>query len=139
MTGAKLIDRALFLKRTHLFSDLDLDTLLPISDKLEELNFGAGDQIFAAGQEARAIYLIVSGRVAVRLPNGESKELGSDELFGDESIFNRRPREYQAVASQRTEILSLSHTNLLTILSECPSVALNLIEEYAAPIAFRTR
>jgi CRP/FNR family transcriptional regulator, cyclic AMP receptor protein len=134
-----LVDRALFLKRTHLFGDLDLDVLLPISDILEELLFQPAETVFSEGQEARAIYLILSGLVTIHLGDGSLCQLGPGELFGDESIFNTRPREYKAVASEPTRLLSLSYSNLLTVLSECPSVALNLIEEYAASVQFRRR
>lgn len=134
-----LIDRALFLKRTHLFGDLDLDLLLPISDSLEELLFQATEPIFSEGQEARAVYFILSGLVKVHLSDGTHHDLAAGELFGDEAIFNARSRGYQAIATETTRLLTISYTNLLTVLSECPSVALNLIEEYAAAVQFRRR
>jgi len=132
----KLLDRALLLKKSALFHTLDLDLLLPIADKTEPLLFRPGEKIFSRGQPANSLYLIVSGSIAIDV---QAIELSVGDFFGDESLFNGRTREYTATAVQTTELLSLSRTNLMTIVSECPTVALSLLEAYATPISYRER
>lgn len=139
MKKLSLIDKALLLKRTALFSSLDLDLLLPIADKMEELLFQPRERIFNENQPANSMYLVVSGSVNIESDNKAAATLKVGEFFGDESLFNGRPRQYSATASSSTLLLRLSRTNLVTIVSECPAVALSLLEAYAAPLTFRAR
>ena len=61
MTRLTLIDKAFLLKRTPLFSALDLDLLLTIADKLGLVAFEPKDWIFVAEEEANRMYFIVKG------------------------------------------------------------------------------
>ena len=63
--------------------------------------------------------------------------LKTNEFFGDESIFNEQPRSYFAIANDETLLLSINRTNLLTIISECPSIAVSLLNKYALNIKNR--
>lgn len=45
------------------------------------------------------MYLIVEGEVLIENPHGEPlAKLTSGEFFGDESVFNEKPRTYNAKA-----------------------------------------
>lgn len=118
-----LIDRAFLLKRTPLFASLDLDLILASADKLAVSTWNPNEVIFEKGDEATRMYFIAEGEVDC----GE-KILGEIEFFGDEALFNERPRAYSARATKETTLLTLSKTNLLTIISECPSVAVGLLQ-----------
>ena len=118
-----LIDRAFLLKRTPLFSNLDLDLILASADKLVVSTWKPSETIFEKGDEATRMYFIAEGEV-----DCEDKRLGPLDFFGDEALFNERPRAYSAKATRETTLLTLSKTNLLTIISECPSVAVGLLQ-----------
>jgi CRP/FNR family cyclic AMP-dependent transcriptional regulator len=140
MKKLTLIDKAFLLKKTPLFGTLDLDLLLPIADKLITTNFDAGDHIFHVQDEASRMYLIVHGSVEIRDPSGKTlATLSSDNFFGDESIFNEKPRGYEVISKTDSQLLSLSRTNLLTIISEYPSVAVGFLQVYASSVVFRPR
>lgn len=138
MKNYTLIDKAFLLKRTPLFEQLDLDLLLPIADKLTLAQFDAGDAIFSYNEEAHRMYFIVNGSVKITDSQGvQIAMLGDEDFFGDESIFNEKPRQYSAMTETETILLSLSRTNLLTIISECPSVAVGLLQVYTSTTPFR--
>ncbi|EPJ32039.1 cyclic nucleotide-binding domain protein, partial [Chlamydia psittaci 06-1683] len=59
------------------------------------------------------------------------------ECFGEESLFSNKPREYNAEAITQVRTLTLSKGQFLSIVEECPSVALSLLELYAKQITFR--
>ncbi len=140
MKQISLIDKAFILKKTPLFETLDLDLLLTISDKMDLLSFKEGEKIFSINQEAQKMYILVEGRVGIY---NKAKELIAEvipeDFFGEEAIFNERPRAYEACCLAESRLLSLSRTYLLSILSECPAVAISLLEIYAAHTDFRTR
>lgn len=135
-----LIDKAFLIKKTALFEQLDLDLLLAIADKLTLAHFDKGDLIFNHNEEAHRMYFIVKGSVSILDKNQvQLASLGPEDFFGDESIFSEKPRGYTATCQEDTILLSLSRTNLLTIISECPSVAVGLLQAYTSTTPFRQR
>jgi CRP/FNR family transcriptional regulator, cyclic AMP receptor protein len=144
MNELTLIEKAFFLKKTKLFSDLDLDLVLAIADKAEQRSVEDKEPIFLSNQDAHCLYVIVSGKVAIidDITDEESKTVAkvfASDFFGDESLFNREPRGYTAEAYGTTELLLISRSHLIEIILECPQVALALIRAYAALTPFRNR
>lgn len=133
MKSLTLIDKAYLLKKIKLFASLDLDELLPVADKLNQAHFDQKKVIFSWGDQAHRMYLIAKG--SVDLLDKEGKIVVSLEpldFFGDESLFNNQPRAYSARSQTEAIILSISRTNLMTIISECPSIAISLLEVYTS-------
>lgn len=125
-----LIDKAFLLKRTPLFSTLDLDLILTCADKLGISTFEPGEIIFEIGEEAHKMFFIAKGEVRIE-DGSKEKLLKGLDFFGDEALFNEKPRTYRALAEDNLTLLTLSKTNLFTIISECPSVALGLLQVYS--------
>lgn len=133
-----LIEKAFFLKKVRLFSDLDLELLLAIAEKLQEDDYDAGEKIFIPGQVANRIYLIEKG--SVQICDEKMKlisELGAGDYFGDESLFNELPRGYAAVCKTDALFFTLSRSHLLSIISECPSVSVSLLQAYSHQLLCR--
>jgi CRP-like cAMP-binding protein len=138
MKKLTLIDRAFLLEKTPLFSSLDLDALLPIADKLQQSTFLNGEIIFDVDERAERMYLIAEGEVTLfNSSNTPLAVLKAVDFFGDEALFNDQPRAYRAKASKISTLLCLTQTNLLTIISECPSVAVGLLQTYAREMPLR--
>ncbi len=140
MRHFNLIDKAFLLKKTTLFGSLDLDLLLSIADKMEALNYKPTDKVFQLDQDATRMYVIISGQIAIEDKGGiQLAELLPGDFFGDEALFNEKRRSYIALCNTKVELLALSRSHLLSILQECPSVAIALLESYSAPLSFRPR
>lgn len=135
-----LIDKTFLLKKTSLFGNLDLDLLLAISDKMESVVYKRGSACLKLGGTANKMYLITEGSVEIKSPRGEVfAEISAGDFFGDESIFSERPHAYEAYCLTDVLLLALSRSHLFSIISECPSVAINLLRVYTSPIDFRSR
>lgn len=140
MKQLTLIDKAFLLKRTPLFAMLDLDLLLVISDKLETMRLDAEDVVFGVQEPGTRVYFVVKGTIILEEENGKQiAELTTPDFFGDESLFSEKPRAYLAKSVGESQLLSLSKTNLLTIISECPQVAVGLLQAYAASNQIRLK
>lgn len=140
MKHLTLIDKAFLLKKTPLFGMLDLDLLLVISDKLGAIAIDAEEYIFGVGDPANRMYFIVNGEVEIR----DEKQkpialLHTPDFFGDEALLSDTPRGYLAISKVDALLLTLSKTNLLTIISECPQVAVGLLQAYTSYNKFRSR
>lgn len=134
-----LIDKAFILKTTTLFHELELDLLLPIADKLTLVSFDSGDAIFNIGADAHRMYFIIKGNISMKdASNNTLAALGPNDFFGDESLFSEQPRAYNAICQTDVTLLALSKTNLLTIISESPAVAIGLLNAYASATPYRT-
>lgn len=138
MKQLSLIERAFFLKKVRLFSELDLDSLLAIAEKLHHDDYDANEKIFTPGQVANRIYLIAHGTVHLFDEKGRHvADLSSGDFFGDESLFNEQPRTYSGVCKTDCLFLTLSRSHLLSIISECPAVAVVLLQAYSQQLPCR--
>ena len=127
-----LIEKAFFLKKMRLFVELDLEILLAIAEKLYEDEYEKDEKVFTPGQVANRIYLIAEGTVQIQ--NEQRKtlcELHAGDYFGDESLFNEQPRNYAAICKTDALFYTISRSHLLSIISECPSVAVTLLQSYS--------
>lgn len=137
-----LIEKAFFLKSLNLFNELELELLLAIAEKQHFDEYDADEKIFSCGQVANRIYFIINGEVEIFDSQGKIiTSIGSLQFFGDESLFNEKPRSYSAICKKDTHLLSLSRSHLLSIISECPSVAVALLQTYSQklPCRFQTK
>lgn len=140
MKPFSLIEKAFFLKKVKIFADLDLDLLLAVAEKLYYDEYDQNERVFSLNQVANRMYIIIDGIVQIldekmRLVS----ELSSGDFFGDESLFNEQPRSYFAVCKTDAHLLILSRSHLLSIISECPSVSVSLLQSYAQPFSCRLK
>ncbi|HSX10398.1 MAG TPA: cyclic nucleotide-binding domain-containing protein [Chlamydiales bacterium] len=127
-----LIEKAFFLKKMRLFCELDLEILLAIAEKLYEDDYEKDEKVFTPGQVANRIYLIAEGTVQIQNEQRKTiSELNAGDYFGDESLFNEQPRTYAAICKTDALFYTISRSHLLSIISECPSVAVTLLQSYS--------
>ncbi len=136
-----LIEKAFFLKQIPLFQDLDLDILLAMSDKVDDIEAKRDSYLFKVGQEATHLFFLVSGKVEIL--DSEEKPIKSlskkGEMLGDESIFNERDREYSVLCRSDAKFIALSKSHIFALLCENPSVCARLLSLYSLLQNFRNR
>lgn len=132
------VEKAFLLKKTFLFSGLSLDHLFAIAHKMDIVTLEENEFIFKNNQSALHIYIIAKGKIELVDENNDTLiELGEGDLFGDEALFNDQIHQYQAKGLTSCQLLTLTKKHLTAIISECPSVAINLLEAFARKITFR--
>lgn len=136
MKELTLIEKAFYLKKNVLFKELDLDLLLIIAEKMVQDVYDKKEKIFDEKQAANRMYFIYEGKVKIYKSN-KSIYLDANDFFAEESLFNDKPRDYSAICIEDTVFLTLSKTNVMTIISECPSIAISLLEIYTTLFPFR--
>lgn len=101
------------LSATALFSDLDERELRIVEAFALERQFLAGEVIFDAGEDGQAIYVVVSGRVAVISDGAGDRplaELAAGEFFGEMGLLDGAPRSAQIRALEPTTLVVLPRT-----------------------------
>jgi|GEM_PF-663032 len=138
MKPLSLIEKAFFLKKVKIFADLEFDLLLAVAEKLHFDEYDQNERVFALNQTANRMYFIVHGCIQILDERMRSIcDLSNGDFFGDESLFNELPRSYFAICKSDTHLLILSRSQLLSVISECPSVAVALLQCYAQTLPCR--
>lgn len=137
MIKITLIEKAFILKKTSMFKTLDLDLLLPIADRLIPQKVAAGEVIFDVNDQGYSLYIVADGVVEI---NGNNLiALNKGDVFGDESLFNSKPRAYKAISKTEAVLLTLSCNDLLAILFEYPKASLGFLEAYSNALPCRAK
>jgi CRP/FNR family cyclic AMP-dependent transcriptional regulator len=104
-----------------------------------ERQYRPGQFLFREGEPSNCMYLIKKGTVAIRKMKGQDYvELGkvySNEVLGELSFFDRKPRSAAAVALTEVEVLEISFTSLDAIYTKVP----DYLKTIMASVADRLR
>ncbi|MDO8546298.1 MAG: cyclic nucleotide-binding domain-containing protein [Nitrospirales bacterium] len=116
-----------------LFAAFSKEEFGAIVDKLEPVEFMAGERIIAEGDEGDAMYLISSGGGRV-VKEVEGQELTLDnlaegEFFGEMSLLVGGPRSASVFAATNTEVLRLKSSDLFEIMKKYPRIE-SVLEEF---------
>lgn len=111
---------------------LDDDERATLASLLDQRHYDAGAAIFREGDAGDALFLVSSGGVEVSVTSdtGERVVLAQNDrgdVFGEISLLDGGPRTASAVATQDTEVLTLSRANLFELVVRRPHVAIDLL------------
>ncbi len=116
-----------------LFAAFTKEEFGAIVDKLEPLDFMAGERIIAEGDEGDAMYLLSrgGGRVLKEIDGQEVvlDELSEGEFFGEMSLLVGGPRSASVFAAGETQVLRLKSADLFEIMKKHPRVE-SLLEQF---------
>ncbi len=135
MKEPNLIEKAFLLKKTSIFSEINLDNLLLIADKVDTIPTSKGQILFKEGQIPQFFYIILEGEIEVSYPQTNYFQiLGPGDLLGDVSLFRSTPYCCRATAQTKATLIALTKKQVNSIFAECPSVASQLLERFAQKI-----
>ena len=121
-----------------IFSSAELNCL--VTDAVKEVNFGAGDVLFAQGQRSASLYSVSSGLVKITCHSADGREqivglsIPGKLLVGLQSINDDR-YEYSAVAASDVSTCKISHRALMSAVKSRPEIAMRLIAAVNAQLA----
>ncbi len=118
--------RVAFLRRIHLFHDLDDEGLAVIADKLQEDTLNMGSPVIVQGSEADRFFIIYRGAVRItQFHRKEERELAvliGGDYFGEEELLTRRKRAATVTAIEKCEIFVLSRVDFHALLKQFPKL-----------------
>ena len=112
-----------------LFSDAQLSQLLTC---VQHRSYPRNAFILRAGEETDALYLVLSGRVKVLIPDEEGHEvilsiIGPQEYFGEMGLLDDQPRSASVETLESCEMLRLSKAGFTNILKDNFELAMLII------------
>jgi CRP-like cAMP-binding protein len=135
------------LQGFELFEGLNEDELKAVATLGHEENFDEGEVIFQEGTEARRVYLLSEGRVALRFrlplkpPTRETtmETVGKGETFGWSALVRPHRLTATAICSEPTKCLVFEREDLQRLFQENNHIGYLVVEHVAAIIASRLR
>lgn len=122
----------LILKTVRLFSTLSDEQLRILQPCLQQRSYPRGTLIMRAGEETDALYIIISGRVKVLIPDEEGHEvilafMGPNEFFGEMGLLDDQPRSASVEALEPCELLRFSKSGFIACLKDNFDLAMIII------------
>ncbi|MCB1363301.1 MAG: cyclic nucleotide-binding domain-containing protein [Rhodobacteraceae bacterium] len=135
--GAADLDRKLdILSDSDLFGALDARNRRLLAFSAAWFDAAPAQAVFSHGQSADAVYLCLSGRAEMRLPNAKPGDppvyfVGPGRLIGDLAVIAGGHRMLDLVAVEPTRFLRIGADEFRAVIASDAKVALRLLEEMA--------
>ena len=128
------MDRHQVIKKSPLFSPLPEATLKEISRLFIEEKYQRDDYIFFEGDLPEWLNIVKEGKVKLLQHSDTGKDIilqiyTSGDMFGEVSLFDRKPYGASAQAMEPSVILKLSRKDFLLFFGRHPFVATEMIME----------
>lgn len=128
---------AQILKKTSLFKALSDDQLKAVVQLSQEKSFQPGEKIFKHGQQAKTLYVLVSGSFSLRIDGPEELDLMAETLqetgnvFGMAALTKSHIYNVTAHCTKSATALSLDSAGLQEIIRREPVFGLEVMAELA--------
>lgn len=93
--------------------------------------FEPGETIVSAGDDAKEMFLVRSGRVEIRVGGKTIEEIGEKGIFGEMALIDHSKRSADAVAAEPTEIVPVDERLFVILVQETPYFALDVMRVLA--------
>ncbi len=130
------------LKKVHLFHGLSEERLTTLAEKMGELSYAEAQELYAPGDKADAMFLVLRGGVKVSRKTTRKAALQPDhftegDYFGLEPAFKRPRRIAKASVDANTTLLVIQGAEILELIKESPhfKTTLQLVETSRRNIA----
>ena len=120
------------LAGVELFELLDADELNELAAVIDEKNLKEGETVFQAGDFGESLYIVKSGDVELFIKDTTGQKIVlkvacRDDIFGEISMLDNRPRSATAIALSNTELFALDRDDLLLLFQKNPDAGLNML------------
>ena len=120
------------LKSVPLFSAFTEQQLVTLLNYVQHRSYPRNVFVIQAGDETDSLYVILSGKVKVLIPDDQGREvilsvMGPHDFFGEMGILDDQPRSASVSTLEPCEMLRLSKAGFINCLKENSDVAMLVI------------
>jgi HEAT repeat protein len=117
------VERVIILKSVPVFANASEQLLAEVASALEEVEFDAGEPIFAKGDLGNSMYIIILGRVRVHDGDRTIVHLGERDVFGELAALDPEPRSASITAAEATQLFRLDREPLYEVMADHVEIA----------------
>ncbi|WP_419419114.1 cyclic nucleotide-binding domain-containing protein [Legionella sp. D16C41] len=107
-----LLEKLAVLRSVDIFKNLNDELLIEVAGRMSEEYVRAGTLIVKKGELGDVLYIIISGKVAIKDGSKVLATLGDQEIFGELSVLSPEPRTESVVAVENCFLLKLKRYHL---------------------------
>ena len=125
------IDLTHFIKDQTWCESFTIGEIKTLIEFTELVHYKKGDIIAEIGEVGEALFIVISGEVALLAQEKHSSDVGGiqpGEIMGEMSFFDRRPRSVRLQAVKKTQLLKLSRSMYQRLKIEHPYITVNILE-----------
>ena len=89
--------------------------------------FKAGDTVVAEGDEAKEMFVVRSGKVAIKVHGATVEEVEAGGMFGEMALIDHSPRSATVVAAADTELVPINERLFVILVQDTPFFALDVM------------
>jgi uncharacterized membrane protein len=120
------------LATVRLFELFDDDELNQLASVIDSEKFAAESTIFNAGDLGETLYIVNYGQVELSIKDTAGQKIvlkvaDEDDVFGEISMLDKRPRSATAKALTDCELFALDRDDLLLLFQKKPDAGLNML------------
>jgi len=125
-------DKKAFLTRHLAFASLRADDIERLAEKARVRPCAAGETIFCKGDATTGLMAVVSGRIHIVTHSEDGKELvlntmHAGEMLGEIGVIDGGERTADAVAAEKSALLTIDRRSFLDVVGGNPAFALALM------------
>lgn len=124
-------DIALFA-RVPTLNLLGMAVLQVLAIGAEQRDYGFGEKLFAAGEQADSGYVVMRGAFRVAAEDGSETVAGQNALIGELALLVAMKRPATATALEQSSVLRISRSLFQRVLESHPEAARRLRDDLAA-------
>jgi CRP/FNR family cyclic AMP-dependent transcriptional regulator len=94
----------------------------------------AGEALFRTGEPGKEMYLVVEGKIDVKVGDKTVESVGLHGVVGEMALIDRSPRSATAIAATAAEVAVIDRDVFLTLVGESPAFSLYVMKLMAARI-----
>src|SRR3954465_9439554 len=120
------------LATVKLFELLDDEELGQLAASIDSMIIDGGETLFNAGDFGESLYIVNWGEIELSIKDTAGQKIvlkvaEADDIFGEISMLDNRPRSATATALMRTELFVLDRDDLLLLFQKKPDAGLNML------------
>ncbi len=120
------------LAAVELFELLDAEELNELAAVIDEKKLKEGETLFQTGDFGESLYIVNSGEVELFIQDTTGQKIvlkiaKENDIFGEISMLDNRPRSATATALTETELFVLDRDDLLLLFQKKPDAGLNML------------
>lgn len=128
-----------FLKRVHIFSDLEPGDLEKLESRLVERDVEKNEPIVRRNETGEALYIVVFGEARAVLVGKSGREMvlsyfRRGDFFGEMAMIDNKNRSADVFANEETKLLVLRRDSFSDLIRSHPLIAIRIMSELCARI-----
>jgi len=124
------------LTSVDIFRDVDADVASELAAAATEKSLWRGDILFGEGQEPDALYIVISGRIAIANKSVDGREsvvalMEDGDLFGEMGLFDGLGRSAEARALEPSKVAEIPYAPVKTVYEKHPDLLWRVVDMLA--------